>query len=188
MTLYLVEAYVARLNDARVHGLANRARAAAQAMTRRGIPVRHLSSIFVPEDDTCFHLLEAASAGAVRDTCDRAGFSFERIVEAVRPFAISGSPEERRVLMTQFMVERHLPGFPPDQLPAAAGAAKAKSIELTGEGTEIQYIRSTWVPDGEKCFCLFEASSRDAVAEVQQRAELPYERIHEAAFLTAEQV
>jgi Protein of unknown function (DUF4242) len=90
--------------------------------------------------------------------------------------------------VNQYMVERHLPGFPPDQLPAAAGAAKAKASELTGEGTAVAYIRSTWVPVGERCYCLFEGSSRDAVEEVQRRAGLPYEQIHDAAFLTADAV
>lgn len=90
--------------------------------------------------------------------------------------------------MTQFMVERHLQGFPPEQLPAAAAAAKQKAAELTGEGQDVEYIRSTWVPDGEKCYCLFESSSRGAVEEVQKRAQLPYEQIHEAAFLTAADV
>ena len=90
--------------------------------------------------------------------------------------------------MAQYMVERHLPDFPPEQLPAAAAAAKAKSVELSGEGQQVRYIRSTYVPEGEKCFCLFEGESTDAVEEVQRRAGLPYEKIHDAAFLTAEDV
>lgn len=88
--------------------------------------------------------------------------------------------------MPQYMVERHLPDFPPEQLPAAAGAAKAKSAELTAEGQDVRYLRSTYVPDGEKCYCLFEGDSVGAVEEVQRRAGLPYETIHEAAFLTSE--
>lgn len=90
--------------------------------------------------------------------------------------------------MSQFMVERHLPDFPPEQLPAAAAAAKEKSAELSSEGTDVRYVRSTYLPEGEKCYCLFEGSSREAVEEVQRRANLPYESIHEAAFLTAEEV
>ena len=90
--------------------------------------------------------------------------------------------------MPQYMVERHLPGFPPEDLPGAAGAAKEKSAELTAEGQEVTYVRSTYIPQGEKCFCLFEGSSREAVEEVQKRAGLPYETIHEAAFLTSDQV
>jgi hypothetical protein len=90
--------------------------------------------------------------------------------------------------MGQFMVERHLAGFPPEELPAAAAAAKRSAGEMAAEGTEMRYVRSTWVPEGEKCFCLFEGASREAVEEVQRRANLPFERIHEAAFLTAEDV
>jgi muconolactone delta-isomerase len=90
--------------------------------------------------------------------------------------------------MQQYMVERHLPDFPPDQLPGAAAAAKQKSAELTAEGREVSYVRSTYVPEGEKCYCLFEGSSREAVEEVQTRAGLPFEQIHEAAFLTADDV
>ena len=86
------------------------------------------------------------------------------------------------------MVERHLPDFPADQLPGAAAAAKEKSAELTGEGQDVRYVRSTFVPAGEKCYCLFEGSSKEAVEEVQKRAGLPYEQVHEAAFLTAEEV
>lgn len=90
--------------------------------------------------------------------------------------------------MAQYMVERHLPNFPPDQLPGAAAAAKEKSAELSSEGQDVSYVRSTWVPEGDKCYCLFEGPSREAVEEVQKRAGLPYEKIHDAAFLTAEDV
>jgi hypothetical protein len=90
--------------------------------------------------------------------------------------------------MRQYMVERHLRGFPPEQLPAAAAAAKQTAAEVSGEGRDVRYLRSTYVPEGERCYCLFEGSARDAVEEVQRRADLPYEAIHEAAFLTAEEV
>ena len=86
------------------------------------------------------------------------------------------------------MVERHLPDFPPDQLPGAAAAAKEKAAELSSEGQDVIYVRSTYVPEGEKCFCLFEGASREAVEEVQKRAGLPFEKIHDAAFLTADDV
>lgn len=86
------------------------------------------------------------------------------------------------------MVERHLPDFPPEQLPSAAGAAKEKAAELSAEGQEVSYLRSTYIPEGEKCYCLFEGESAAAVEEVQKRAGLPYEQIHEAAFLTADEV
>jgi hypothetical protein len=90
--------------------------------------------------------------------------------------------------MAQFMVERHLPEFPPENLPDAAAAAKSKAAELSSEGQDVRYVRSTYIPEGQKCYCLFEGSSREVVEEVQRRAGLPYEEIHEAAFLTADDV
>ncbi len=90
--------------------------------------------------------------------------------------------------MNQYLVERHLPGFPPENLPGAAASAKQAAAELTAEGQDVRYVRSTYLPDGERCHCLFEGSSKDAVEEVQRRAGLPYEQIHEAAFLTSEDV
>ena len=90
--------------------------------------------------------------------------------------------------MPQYVVERHLPGFPPGDLPAAAAAAKEKAAELSAEGQDVSYVRSTYIPAGERCYCLFEGSSRDAVEEVQKRAGPPFERIHEAAFLTSDDV
>ena len=97
VTTYLVEAYVAQLNDTRVRALASEATAAALAMTCEGVPVRHVHSIFIPEDDVCFHLLEAPSAEAVREACARAGLTFERIVETLGPRVATG-PDEKGVL------------------------------------------------------------------------------------------
>jgi hypothetical protein len=90
--------------------------------------------------------------------------------------------------MNQYLVERHLPGFPPENLPGAAAAAKQAAADLTAEGQDVRYLRSTYLPADEACHCLFEGSSKEAVEEVQRRAGLPYAQIHEAAFLSAEEV
>lgn len=58
------------------------ARSAAEAMRRDGVAVRYLSSIFVPEDETCFFLYEAASLETARLAARRAGVPWERIAEA----------------------------------------------------------------------------------------------------------
>ena len=54
-------------------------------MQRAGIQVRFLRSIFVPEDETCFHLYEAASAEDVREAARLAELPFESVVEAMAP-------------------------------------------------------------------------------------------------------
>jgi uncharacterized protein DUF4242 len=84
------------------------------------------------------------------------------------------------------MVERHLPGITPDQLLAAAKGAKNTTAEMSAEGTPVRYLRSTFVPHEEKCFCLFEGESEEAVREANERAAIPFQHIHEAEFVTSE--
>ena len=88
--------------------------------------------------------------------------------------------------MAKYVVERYLPGITPDQLTAAAGSAKSTTAQMTDEGTPVRYLRSTFIPGEEKCFCLFEGPSAEAVRTANDRAQLPYERIVEAMHLAAE--
>ena len=90
--------------------------------------------------------------------------------------------------MAKYVVERYLPGITPDQLTAAAGSAKSTTAQMTEEGTPVRYLRSTFIPGEEKCFCLFEGPSAEAVRTANDRAQLPYERIVEAMHLAAEEL
>ena len=40
-------------------------------------------AIFVPDDEICFHLYEAASADAAAEAARRAGLVFERVLPAI---------------------------------------------------------------------------------------------------------
>ena len=86
--------------------------------------------------------------------------------------------------MSVFMVERHLPGITPEQLGGAQQAAITTSQHFTASGKPVRYLRSTFVPDEALCLCLFEASMREHVREVNDAASLPYRRIVEALDLT----
>ncbi len=88
--------------------------------------------------------------------------------------------------MPKYMVERHLPGITNEQLTAAAGRAKATTAQMTEEGTPVRYLRSTFIPGEDKCFCLFEGPSEDAVKQANDRAEIPYQRVVEAAHIASE--
>jgi len=88
--------------------------------------------------------------------------------------------------MTKYLVERYLPGLTPDQLAAAAGSAKRATETMTQEGTPVQYLRSTFLPGEEKCFCLFEGPSAEVVRTANDRAQLPYERIVEAMHVASD--
>ncbi|HIC79466.1 MAG TPA: DUF4242 domain-containing protein [Kiloniellaceae bacterium] len=88
--------------------------------------------------------------------------------------------------MPKYMVERHLPGITGDQLSAAAARAKLTTAQMSDEGTPIRYLRSTFVPGEEKCYCLFDGPSADAVEQANQRAEIPYERVVEAMHIASD--
>jgi hypothetical protein len=62
-------------------------------MRDEGIPVRFVRSIFVPEDEACFCLYEAASVDAIRETARRAGLSIEAVVETVDASKVDSGDE-----------------------------------------------------------------------------------------------
>jgi hypothetical protein len=80
MTSWLIEAYAS--GSTNVAEMEARARAAAADVSRAGTPIRYLRTIFVREDETCFHVFEAASVEVVKEVADRARLSAQRIVEA----------------------------------------------------------------------------------------------------------
>jgi hypothetical protein len=80
---YLAEAYTARSNAAEIEAAAERATAAAAALTASGHPVRHLRTVFVPEDETSFHFFEANAAEDVAEAVRRADIACERVAEAI---------------------------------------------------------------------------------------------------------
>jgi hypothetical protein len=83
MPEFLLEQYVSRADRAGVDRGAERARRAAEQLTREGTRVRHLRALFLPDEETCFHLYRAASVEAVRAAATRAGLSCDHIVEVV---------------------------------------------------------------------------------------------------------
>lgn len=83
MASYLVEVYLPRLRAAELADATARAGVAAAQLTHEGTSIRHLRSIYVPEDETCFHFFEGADADVVREASRRAALRYARVVEAV---------------------------------------------------------------------------------------------------------
>jgi len=79
--MFLAEFYVPGTHDD-VAAIARRAGAAADDLTRAGTPVGFLRAIFVPGDEVCFAVFEAASSLAVAAAGARAEIPFDRIREA----------------------------------------------------------------------------------------------------------
>jgi hypothetical protein len=88
--------------------------------------------------------------------------------------------------MAKYMVERHLPGITPAELSAAAARAKETTQKMTAAGQPVRYLRSTFLPAEEKCFCLFEGESESAVRQANETAQIPFDRIVEAMHISSE--
>jgi hypothetical protein len=76
-----------------------------------------------------------------------------------------------------YVVERYLPGTSSEELRTLVRRLASTTSELRAEGTDVRYLGSTIVPGDEACFCQFEASSEEAVAEANRRAGVPFDRI-----------
>jgi hypothetical protein len=83
MPSYLVETFLARGAAGERRAREDRARAAAEALTRAGTRVRFSGSIHVPEDEICFYAFEAPTARAVVLLAHRAGLAPLRVVAAI---------------------------------------------------------------------------------------------------------
>jgi Protein of unknown function (DUF4242) len=83
MTSYLVELYLPRARETDFAAAAGRAREAAAEMTRAGTPVACRQAIYLPEEETCFYLYEAASAELVARAVADAQLPVQRISQAI---------------------------------------------------------------------------------------------------------
>jgi hypothetical protein len=79
---FLVEAYLSESAAGVTAPSAEDVSRVADQLTREGIPVQLLRSVFVREDETCFYLFRAHSSDAVVEAAKRCGLLFERLVEA----------------------------------------------------------------------------------------------------------
>ncbi len=86
--------------------------------------------------------------------------------------------------MPVYMVERSVPGITMEELATCQKKAIQMGKELTAQGRQVRYIRSTFVPGENKCMCLFEASNLDHVREANERGQIPFTRIVVAEDLT----
>jgi hypothetical protein len=76
-----------------------------------------------------------------------------------------------------YLVEAYLPRSRAREARAAGRRALAAAEELSREGAAIRYIRTTFLPDDETCFHLFEAGSAAVVEDACSRAELGRARV-----------
>jgi hypothetical protein len=82
MPSYLIETFLARDATDERRAREERARSAAEALTRAGTGVRFRASIHVPEDEICFFALDAPSSRLAAIVAQRAGLEPLRVVRA----------------------------------------------------------------------------------------------------------
>jgi hypothetical protein len=76
-----------------------------------------------------------------------------------------------------YLVENYIPRSHAQEARAAGRRARAAAEELSREGIAVRYVRTTFLPDDETCFHLFEAVTADDVEEVSRRAGLGRARV-----------
>ena len=85
MPSYVAEVYLMRSNVHEARASGRRARDAAQALAREGVPIRYVRTTFLPDDEMCFHFFEAVAPADVEEVGRRAALGRTRIVRAIEP-------------------------------------------------------------------------------------------------------
>lgn len=79
--------------------------------------------------------------------------------------------------MPLYMVERVLPGATMASLEAVQHAVEETCRACAADAQPVHYRRSIFLPGESRCLCVFEAANAARVQEVNEAAQLPYERI-----------
>jgi hypothetical protein len=80
----------------------------------------------------------------------------------------------------EYVVECFWPGVDAEAVRRLDARAATSADELTRGGTPVRYLGSLLMREDEVVLCLFEGAE-PAVREAAERAEVPFERILEAA-------
>jgi hypothetical protein len=76
-----------------------------------------------------------------------------------------------------YLVEIYMPRSRAHDARVSASRARSAADELSRAGVAISYVRTTYLPDDETCFHLFEAGSASAVDSVCTCARLDHARV-----------
>jgi signal peptidase len=81
---FAAEARITKTAAAAIPEISARLRASADATSGNGLSARYLQPLYLPEDERCLYLFEAASPEAVAEAAHGSGLAFERVLEAYR--------------------------------------------------------------------------------------------------------
>lgn len=79
--------------------------------------------------------------------------------------------------MPLYMVERILPGATIATLETLRQSAEGACRAFAAGVKPVRYHRSIFIPGESRCLCLFDAATAALVQEVNEAAQIPYDRI-----------
>src|SRR3954454_21782446 len=85
-----------------------------------------------------------------------------------------------------FLVERYWPGIDEATLKAALPRLERAAREMSADGRTVQHVGSILMPLDEVVFTLVVAVSESEVRDLNDRAEMPFDRIAAAISLSPE--
>ena len=83
MPSYLIEVYVPRAKAHEAELTSRRIRSAIDELHGGGGGISFVRTMLLPDDETCFHVLDAPSTAEVEHVCKRAGVGRIRVVLAI---------------------------------------------------------------------------------------------------------
>lgn len=83
MSAFLVEGYLSSATPGQLAADGLRAAAAAAALTAAGQPVVFLQAMYLPQEQTCLVLFDAAAPEQVAEACRRASIPCDRVTGAL---------------------------------------------------------------------------------------------------------
>jgi hypothetical protein len=80
-----------------------------------------------------------------------------------------------------FIVERVVAGLTSELLAEAQRCLQEAARRVSTNGTQVRYLRCTFIPDQQRCLDLFEAGSAEEVRRINDIAQVPFRWIGQAS-------
>jgi hypothetical protein len=91
---------------------------------------------------------------------------------------VADSPPSRT-----FLVERYWPGVDEAMARKVVSSLEGAALEMTAEGTPVEHVGSILMPADQVVFSLIAAADETVARQVNERADLPVDRIAAAITL-----
>jgi hypothetical protein len=88
-----------------------------------------------------------------------------------------GRARDTREPLPTFVVDRSLPGMTTELLLEAQRLLHEAARRVSLMGETVRYLHCTFMPQDQRCLCLFEAGDLEAVRKVNDIAQVPFRQI-----------